>query len=141
MTTGPLYLSIGNLSNSVRHAHCNSMLVLAFLLVAQGEFIANCSTLHSSQFIMIAEQKFAQDGKFQKFRCQLFHTSLTQILEPLQEGMMTLQVVCCSDGKFRHAIYGLGPYIADYPEQCLLSCVVQGWCPKYKPLLYLFASQ
>ncbi|KAF9236807.1 hypothetical protein BU15DRAFT_88999 [Melanogaster broomeanus] len=28
-------------------------------------------------------------------------------------------------------IYGLGPYIADYEEQVLLSCIVHGWCPKY----------
>jgi hypothetical protein len=28
-------------------------------------------------------------------------------------------------------IYGLGPYIADYPEQALLACIVQNWCPKY----------
>ncbi|KAG5219893.1 C2H2-type domain-containing protein [Salix suchowensis] len=27
----------------------------------------------------------------------------------------------CSDGHFRHAIYSLGPYIADYPEQALLA--------------------
>ena len=26
---------------------------------------------------------------------------------------------------------GVGPYIADYPEQALLACIVQGWCPKY----------
>ncbi|KAJ3565394.1 hypothetical protein NP233_g7656 [Leucocoprinus birnbaumii] len=31
---------------------------------------------------------------------------------------------------FRWVIYGLGPYIADYPEQVLLACVVQNWCPK-----------
>lgn len=41
------------------------------------------------------------------------------------------EVVRCSDGHFRRAIYGLGPYIADYPEQALLTCVVQGWCPRY----------
>jgi len=39
-------------------------------------------------------------------------------------------VVRCPDGHFRRAIYGLGPYIADYPEQALLACIVQGWCPK-----------
>ncbi|KAG0693579.1 hypothetical protein DFH29DRAFT_985457 [Suillus ampliporus] len=27
-------------------------------------------------------------------------------------------------------VYGLGPYIADYPEQLLLSGVVQNWCPR-----------
>ncbi|KAF8259052.1 hypothetical protein EI94DRAFT_1774026 [Lactarius quietus] len=25
----------------------------------------------------------------------------------------------------------IGPYIADYPEQALLTCIVQGWCPWY----------
>ena len=30
--------------------------------------------------------------------------------------------------------YGLGPYIADYPEQALLACIVQGWCAKYVSL-------
>ena len=27
-------------------------------------------------------------------------------------------------------VWGIGPYITDYPEQVLLACVVQGWCPK-----------
>ena len=45
--------------------------------------------------------------------------------------MTVPEVVRCSDGHFQHAIYGLGPYIADYPEQVLLTCVVQGWCPRY----------
>ncbi|KAI0245554.1 hypothetical protein BJV78DRAFT_1137758 [Lactifluus subvellereus] len=44
--------------------------------------------------------------------------------------MTTPKVVLCPDGHYRHAIYGLGPYIADYPEQALLACIVQGWCPK-----------
>jgi len=41
------------------------------------------------------------------------------------------EVVRCPDGHFRKAIYGIGPYIADYPEQALLACVVQDWCTKY----------
>lgn len=45
--------------------------------------------------------------------------------------MTTLEVVTCPDRHFRRAIYGLGPYIADYPEQALLACIVQDWCPKY----------
>ncbi|KAL4080767.1 hypothetical protein J3A83DRAFT_4355734 [Scleroderma citrinum] len=36
------------------------------------------------------------------------------------------EVVKCPDGHLHRAVYGLGPYIADYPEQCLLSCIVQG---------------
>ncbi|KAJ7076234.1 hypothetical protein B0H15DRAFT_790822, partial [Mycena belliarum] len=34
------------------------------------------------------------------------------------------------DGHFRRAIYSLGPYIANYPEQVLLACTVQGHCPR-----------
>ncbi|KAJ7099636.1 hypothetical protein C8R43DRAFT_1092365 [Mycena crocata] len=31
---------------------------------------------------------------------------------------------------YRRVIYGLGPYIADYLEQVLLVCTVQGWCAR-----------
>lgn len=41
------------------------------------------------------------------------------------------EIVKCPDGHFRRVVYGLGPYIADYPEQVWLSGIVQGWCPKY----------
>jgi len=40
------------------------------------------------------------------------------------------KVVRCPDGHFRRAIFSLGPYIADYPEQVWLSGVVSNWCPK-----------
>ena len=46
-------------------------------------------------------------------------------------GMMTPEVTCFPDVHFRKVVYGLGPYIADYPEQALLACIVQGWCAKY----------
>src|ERR1700736_2308150 len=49
----------------------------------------------------------------------------------LKPAMTTPEVVRFPDGHFRRVIYGLGPYIADYPEQALLACIVQGWCAKY----------
>lgn len=45
--------------------------------------------------------------------------------------MTTPDIVRFPDGHFRKVVYGLGPYIADYPEQCLLASTLQGWCPKY----------
>lgn len=45
--------------------------------------------------------------------------------------MTVPEVVMCPDGHFRRAIYGLGPYIADYPEQVWLSGIVQGWCSRF----------
>ena len=44
--------------------------------------------------------------------------------------MFEPEILRCPDGHYRRAIYRLGPYIADYPEQALLACIVQGWCPK-----------
>ena len=39
-------------------------------------------------------------------------------------------IVKCPDGHYRRAIYTLGPYIADYPEQVLVAAVVSGWCTR-----------
>ena len=50
--------------------------------------------------------------------------------------MTQYEVVRCADGHYRRVIYGLGPYIADYPEQALLACIVQGWCPRYASFNY-----
>lgn len=55
---------------------------------------------------------------------------LARIFEPLRPAMTVPEVVRCPDGHFRRAIYTLGPYIADYPEQVWLAGIVQGWCPK-----------
>lgn len=44
--------------------------------------------------------------------------------------MSVPEVVQFGDGHFRCVVYGLGPYIADYPEQLVLGCVVQNWCAK-----------
>jgi len=45
--------------------------------------------------------------------------------------MTVPEVVRCFDNHFRRAIYSLAVYIADYPEQALVACIVQGWCPRY----------
>jgi len=50
---------------------------------------------------------------------------------PLKPWMSKPNVTRCADGHFRQVIYGIGPYIADYPEQALLACVVSGWCPRF----------
>ena len=41
--------------------------------------------------------------------------------------METHKVVKCPDGHFCHAIFSLGPYIADYPEQVWLAGIVSNW--------------
>ena len=51
--------------------------------------------------------------------------------------MTTPDIIRCPDQHFRRAIYGLGPYIADYPEQVLLAGVITGWYVRYIDLLLL----
>lgn len=36
------------------------------------------------------------------------------------------RITQCGDGHLQCVIYGLGPYITDYPKQTLLACVVSG---------------
>ena len=55
---------------------------------------------------------------------------MTYILWSLKQHMTEPIVLLCADGHYRKAIFALGPYIADYPEQVLVSGIVQGWCPK-----------
>lgn len=65
---------------------------------------------------------------FRDFRRRLFHGCITVIHEPVKPFMLDWDVVRCPDHHFRRVIYGLGPYIADYPEQSAAAGTVYGWC-------------
>lgn len=52
--------------------------------------------------------------------------------------MKTPTVLRCPDGHYRRAIFCLGPYIADYPEQAILCGIVQGWCPRCAIIVLTF---
>ena len=81
--------------------------------------------------MLVADHEHEWTPAFCSFRQQLFHTSVSTILSPLSPFMTTPVVTMCPDGHFCCIIYTLGPYIADYPEQVLLTGIVGGWCPKY----------
>ncbi|KAG6838908.1 hypothetical protein C0991_007419, partial [Blastosporella zonata] len=108
----PLYAAIANTHNAVRRAHRNALALIGFLAIPK------------------ASKEYADNAEYRKFRRQLFHTSLERILCSLRPYMSKPQITRCADGHFCRVIYGLGPYIADYPEQALLACIVQHWCPK-----------
>ncbi|KAJ6533651.1 hypothetical protein B0H19DRAFT_1383623 [Mycena capillaripes] len=108
----PVYVSPGNLTGPARRAHGNGVLPAAFLAIPK------------------TSKKHRTKPAYQKFCRQMYHASLARIFNPLKTGMTTPDVVRCADGHFRRIIYGLGPYIADYPEQVWLAGIVQNWCPK-----------
>jgi hypothetical protein len=132
----PLYLSIGNVHNQVRRAQRGALVLIGFLAIPKSGstpcypgLVANAS---------IAGQEAIDTDTYRHFKKQLFHTSLTYIFQRLEPYMSQPEVVKCADGHFRKAIYGLGPYIADYPEQVLLAGIVTGWCVKYTPFRCLW---
>jgi len=84
-----------------------------------------------------ADKQHSDTPAFRRFCRQLFHMSLEHIFSTLRPGMTTPEVVRCADGHFQRAVYGLGPYIANYPEQVLIACVIQNWCPKHIQLIIL----
>lgn len=69
-----------------------------------------------------------KDENFRDFRRRLFHGCLTVINDTVKPYMKRWDLVRCSDHHFRRAIYGLGPHIADYPEQSVAAGTVYGWC-------------
>ncbi|KAI6141325.1 hypothetical protein BKA82DRAFT_28768 [Pisolithus tinctorius] len=108
----PLYLSIGNVRNTVRHAHCSAVVLIRFLAMPK------------------TTREHAGSSAFQNFKRQLFHSSLTRILCSLRPAMSVPEIILCGDKYYRRIIYSLVAYIADYEEQVLLSCIVWNWCPK-----------
>ncbi|KAJ7719182.1 hypothetical protein DFH07DRAFT_872339 [Mycena maculata] len=96
----------------VSPAHGNGVLPAAFLPIPK------------------TSKKHRKKPEYQKFVRQMYHACLAKIFQPLKDAMMTPEVVQCPDRHFRWVIYGLGPYIADYPEQVWLTAIVQNWCPK-----------
>ena len=125
----PVCLSIGNIHNNIHHTHCNGIVLLGFLAIPK------CKSppywLFSTLTTLLADKQSVNDLKFHKFQCQLFHTSLSMILDPLHPAMTTPKVIQCPDNHFHWAMCSLGIYVGDYPKQALLANIVQGWCAKY----------
>lgn len=125
----PLYISTGNLHNNIRCSHRESVSLVRFLSIPTSEFISNIFQTYMN-YPVLAERGYKGSKEYLHFRWHLFHASLRAILESFRPAMQKPEIVKCADGHFRRAVYGLGPYIADYPEQSLLSCTIQGWCPR-----------
>jgi len=125
----PLYASIGNVHNNVRRAHRDAVVIISFLAMPKS-MCTNSSHLVPCLIYFAASRQYANHENFRTFRRQLFHRSLSAILDSLKPAMNKYEIVRCGDGHFRRIIYGLGPYIADYEEQVVLSCIVRNWCPK-----------
>ncbi|KAF8880698.1 hypothetical protein CPB84DRAFT_1817310 [Gymnopilus junonius] len=60
----------------------------------------------------------------------LFHEAIRIVLEPLKKAGKEGIRMRCSNGDICHVYPILACYVADYPEQCLVTCTKYGTCPK-----------
>jgi hypothetical protein len=124
----PLYISPGNVKNSVRRAHCDALIPIGFLAIPKSTSLV--PHFFTVSYALLGSRKDGRSTLFRSFRRQLMHESIKTILSPLRPYMSKADVVMCPDGHYRRAVYILGPYIADYPEQVILAGIVSGWCPR-----------
>jgi len=122
----PLYFSPGNIKNATRRAHRDALVPIGFLAIPKS--IHSVVRYQDPSNSILGTRKDATSSLFRLFRRQLMHESLRVVLAPLKPFMTKPDVVKCPDGHYRRAIYAIGPYIADYPEQVLLAAIVSGWC-------------
>ncbi|THU98873.1 hypothetical protein K435DRAFT_601744, partial [Dendrothele bispora CBS 962.96] len=109
----PVYLTLGNIPKAMRRKiNQRACILLGYLPVDK---IGKGSD-------MVTELKLRN--------YQLFHDSMRVILEPLiNAGREGVEMVG-GDGIIRKVHPILAAYVADYPEQCLVTLSKYGTCPK-----------
>ncbi|KAH9947697.1 hypothetical protein B0H21DRAFT_778363 [Amylocystis lapponica] len=106
----PLYLTIGNISKDVRRlASSHATVLLGYLPV--GKF--DCFS----------------DKARQIARYQMFHSCVRVVLDTLIQAGTSGENMTCADRNIRSAFPIVAAYVADYPEQCLVSCCMENRCP------------
>ena len=109
----PVYLTLGNIPRAIRRKPSQQACVLIGYLSVEK----------------ILGSKLTKNDKSSRIQ-RLFHDSMRTILGPLKEVGRTGMEVTGGDGKVRMVYPILACYVADYPEQCLVTCSKYGTCPK-----------
>lgn len=107
----PVYASIGNIRKAVRRRPSeHGMMLIGYLPVAKLAWITD------------------EEERRQK-KWELFHASMSMILEPLKEVSRTGVEMRCADGGVRLVYPIIAAHIGDWPEQCTAACTSHTRCP------------
>lgn len=109
----PVYLTLGNLPKSLRRKPGSQACVLiAYLSVDKA-----------------AKDSLSQVA-LRLRNYEIFHRSMAIVLDPLKKAGKDGVEMVSGDGAVRWVYPLLATYVADYPEQCLVTCSKYGTCPK-----------
>ena len=111
----PMYLTIGNIPKSIRRKPSKKACILIGYL--------SVDKIDKSDLTERAHRSRMQ---------RLFHESVRVILEPLIKAGQGGVEMTSADGAVRLVFPILSCYVADYPEQCLVTCTKYGTCVKCK---------
>ena len=109
----PIYLTLGNIPNRLRRKPSEQACILLGYLPVEKVTRGTLSKVEVSA----------------RYR-RLFHAAMTVLFEPLKEAGIKGVEMTSGDGVVRIVHPVLAAYVADYPEQCLVTCSKYGTCPK-----------
>ena len=109
----PVYLTLGNIPRAIRRRPSDhACILLGYLPVSKVSRVGLTKREH-------------------KARTQrIFHAAMRLIVSPLIKAGKEGIEVTSGDGCVRKVFPVLASYVADYPEQCLVTCSKYGTCPK-----------
>ena len=112
----PVYLTLGNIPKSLRRKPGSRACVLiAYLSVDKPS------------------KEGLSKTALRLRNYEIFHRSMAVVLQPLKAASNPrgpgIEMVG-GDGAVRRVYPILATYVADYPEQCLVTCTKYGTCPK-----------
>lgn len=115
-TAYPVYLTIGNIPKSIRRKPSqHAQILLAYLPTDP-----------------LDGAELSEDAA-RVARARLFHYVMSIVMEPLKAAARDGVDMTSGDGAIRHCHPIPACYVADYPEQCLVTCVRYGrTCPGCK---------